>query len=134
MKSIEQRLSSWRRTKGCLGTGAAAFPFLVGLVVVFLTFWLSYGIIWVSWVGLAANPELIWAKRFHLVHEYRLLFSGIFVVMLFVYYFRTSPRYWNDYDLHDFALGAATATHRSLAVPQKWRHVGRRLANGTARH
>ena len=73
------------------------FALLVGIVVVFVTFWFSYAIIWFGWHGVSAISELFVGKKLHLGHHWRLVLSGLFVVGLFLQHFRTSPWYWGDY-------------------------------------
>lgn len=78
--------------------------FLAGIVIVFLTFWLSYGIIWFGWFGISAAYEIIFNKRLAAPsHELRLLCSGIFIVLLFVQHFRTNPSYWGNYPKENYA-------------------------------
>jgi hypothetical protein len=75
----------------------SCLAFLGGLVVLFLTFWFTYAIIWFAWFGVSAVSELALGKRLHLSHEARLICSGVFIFLLFVQHFRTRPEYWGDY-------------------------------------
>lgn len=77
--------------------------FLAGMVIVFLTFWLTYGIIWFGWYGVSAVSELIFNKRLSdIPHGLRLTGSGIFIVLLFIQHIRTNPSHWGDYPRRDY--------------------------------
>ncbi len=107
-----EAIKAWLKRKKTSGTlsrkvmaiGAA----LAGMAVLLLTFWFTYAIIWVGFQGVAAFASLVFAKRLHLAHEWRLLGSGIFILLLFLQHFRTNPWYWGDYPERDYA------TSRSL--------------------
>ncbi|MDB6021708.1 MAG: hypothetical protein JWQ04_1565 [Pedosphaera sp.] len=76
---------------------------LAGLLVVFLTFWFTYAIIWFGMGGVSAVSQLLAGRGLHLSHETRLWCSGVFVVLLFVQHFRTSPWHWGDYPRGDYS-------------------------------
>lgn len=79
----------------------AALALVGGLLVLFLTFWFTYAIIWFSFQGVAALGALFANQKLRLPHEWRLVISGGFVVLLFVQHFRTSPWYWGEYPERD---------------------------------
>jgi hypothetical protein len=78
-----------------------------GIIVLFLTFWFTYAVIWFGWQGVSAVAELIFSKKLHLSHEVRLVCSGVFLVLLFVQHFRTDPSYWGEYPDRDYVAAPA---------------------------
>lgn len=74
---------------------------LAGLVVLFLTFWFTYAIIWFGFHGVSAVSSLTFSKKLHLAHEWRLVASGAFLVLLFLQHLRTSPWHWGNYPARD---------------------------------
>jgi hypothetical protein len=80
----------------------AMVAFLAGLVVLFLTFWFTYAIIWFGFRGVSAFASLLFSRKLHLGHEWRLAASAGFLVLLFVQHLRTSPWHWGDYPKEDF--------------------------------
>jgi len=75
----------------------AIVALLGGLVVLFLTFWFTYAIVWFGFQGVSALASLIFSRKLHLTHEWRLLVSGVFIALLFLEHLRTSPWHWGDY-------------------------------------
>lgn len=122
-------IATWlkrKKTSGIIGRGLAGLgTVLAGLVVLFLTFWFTYAIIWFGFQGVAALSDLTLGERLHLLHEWRLVGSGIFIVLLFIQHFRTSPWYWGDYPPRDYVsapglqarAGALGALGFMLAYP-----------------
>ena len=95
------KLKRWLRKKknsglvlGCL---LGVLAFCSGIVLLFLTFWLTYGIIWFGGFGLSALSELFGGGKVHISHAMRLGRSGLFLVLLFIQHFRTNPSYWGEY-------------------------------------
>ena len=80
--------------------GVAAL--LAGLLAVFLTFWFSYAIIFWGWGGMMAAMHLLGMDGPYMPHRVRLMFSGTFIVLLFVQHFRTSPWHWGEYPEKDY--------------------------------
>lgn len=70
---------------------------VAGLVVLFLTFWFTYAIIWFGFQGVSALSSLVFSEKLHLAHEWRLVLSGLFLVLLFTQHLRTNPWHWGDY-------------------------------------
>jgi hypothetical protein len=68
-----------------------------GLAVLFLTFWLTYAILCVGEVGVSAISELVFSRKLHLTHGWRLAVSGVFIVALFAEWLRRSPWSLGDY-------------------------------------
>jgi len=72
-------------------------------MVLFLTFWFAYAIIYVGVDGISGLSQLTVGKRLRLSHDWRLILSGVFLILLFVQHLRTCPRYWTevDFESHD---------------------------------
>ena len=94
-----KRKNSTRAAGRCL---LAIAGLLAGVVVLFLTFWFTYAIIWFGWLGVSAISDLAFGKQLHLTHEWRLLLCGVFLVLLFVQHLRTDPSHWGDYPKRDY--------------------------------
>ncbi|MEI2723240.1 MAG: hypothetical protein V9H26_06740 [Verrucomicrobiota bacterium] len=96
----------WLRHKQSSGATSrsllAIVAVLAGLGVLFLTFWFTYAIIWAGFQGVTALADLTVGKRLHLTHEWRLAGSGIFIALLFLQHFCTSPWHWGDYPRENF--------------------------------
>jgi hypothetical protein len=80
---------------------------LAGLVVLFMTFWFAYAIMWFGWLGISAVSELIFGKRLFLTHEWRLVLCGTFLGLLFVQHFVTDPAHWGDYPKRNYVAAPA---------------------------
>ena len=80
----------------------AIVALLSGLVVLVFTFWFTYAIVWFGFQGVSALSSLVVSKKLHLAHEWRLVVSGVFLVLLFVQHFRTDPWHWGDYPKGDY--------------------------------
>jgi hypothetical protein len=87
------------------------FAFVAGVVVLFLTFWLTYGVIWFGWQGVSAVSDIAFSRKLHLNHEIRLACSGVFLVLLFVQHFRTDPWHWGDYPRQNYVDSPGAASH-----------------------
>ena len=96
-----QRLYIWLKRKAvarivtcCVGCVLALGS---GLGVLFLTFWLTYAILCVGEVGVSAISELVFSRKLHLTHGWRLAVSGVFIGALFAEWLRRSPWSLGDY-------------------------------------
>lgn len=111
-----QRKKSSGATARCLTAFAAL---LGGSLILFFTFWFTYAIIWFCVPGISAVTELAFSKKLRLAHEWRLISSGVFLLLLFVQHLRTSPWHWGDYAEADYVaapgLQAVTGVTGSLA-------------------
>jgi len=74
---------------GC-GTGAL-LALLAGAVVLFLTFWFAYLVLFLAADGISALTYLCFNYRFHVGHPWRLAGAGAFIVMLFIEWLRRRP-------------------------------------------
>lgn len=102
----------------------SALAFIAGLVVLFVTFWFTYAIIWFGMLGISAASELLFNKRLALSHIWRLVLSSIFIVLLFIGNARTSREYLADYPRRNYRgigigtqAGVAGALVSLLAYP-----------------
>ncbi len=71
-----------------------------GLVVLSITFWFTYVIIYVGMNGISAVSQLTVGTRLKLSHEWRLVCSGLF--LLFIQHLRTCRHYWSEVDFEGF--------------------------------
>src|SRR5262245_12866820 len=86
-----------KRKNAALDLLFSLFSFLGAVVILFFTFWFTYAVVYIGWSGISAVSELIFSKRLHLTHGWRLITSGIFVRLLFVQCSRTDRWHWGDY-------------------------------------
>jgi hypothetical protein len=100
--------------------------FAAGLVVLFLTFWFTYAIIWFGMLGVSAASELLFNKRLALSHPWRLAVSSLFILLLFFGNARTNREYLSDYARRDYRgqgigmqAGLLGALGSLLAYPQE---------------
>jgi hypothetical protein len=102
----------------------SAFAFAAGFLVLFLTFWFTYAILWFGMLGISAASELLFDKRLALTHVWRLILSSIFIVLLFIGNARTDREYLGDYPRRNYRgigigtqAGVAGALLSLLAYP-----------------
>jgi hypothetical protein len=62
-----------------------------GAVVVFLTFWFTYLVIFLADEGFNELIQIFSGHAWHLSHNVRLILSAIFIVLLFIGWARTTP-------------------------------------------
>jgi hypothetical protein len=86
-----------------IGAGALAG----GILILFLTFWFAYAVIWFGTYGVSAAADLLFSKKLHVSHEIRLVGSGLFVVLLVIQHFRTDPNHWGDYPERNYVSSPA---------------------------
>jgi len=98
-------IKPWLTRKRRSGTTSrlllAVVALLGGLVVLFITFWFTYAIVWFIFDGLSAMSSLLFSRKLSLTHEWRLVISGSFLVLLFFQHFRTSKWHWGNYPKRD---------------------------------
>ena len=97
----QDSVKAWLKVKkssGATNRCLLAFVTLLGAaVVLFLTFWITYAVIWICFPGVSAVSEMAFSKKLKLTHEWQLALNGVFIALLFIQHFRTSPWYWSDY-------------------------------------
>jgi hypothetical protein len=98
-------IQSWLKRKktsdAAMRRVTAVLAFFGGLVVLFLTFWFTYAIVWFGFHGVAALGSLFANQKPHLTHQWRLVISGVFLILLFIQHLRTSPWHWGNYSRDD---------------------------------
>lgn len=100
-----QRWLQRKKSSGATVRYLTAFAALLGgLFILLLTFWFTYAVIWICIPGVSAVSELAFSKKIRLAHEWRLLLSGIFLLLLFIQHFRTSPWHWGDYPRDKYSV------------------------------
>lgn len=125
VEAIENHLQSWKSKSVVLSYLMAVLAFFLGLLVMFLIFWLAYAALFAAGMGIAAFSELIGNKQVHLNHHARLIGSGVFLVLLFIQHLRDDPWHYGDYPERDyksapilqFQAGLAGAFATMLAYP-----------------
>lgn len=100
---------------------------LAGLVVLFLTFWFAYFVVYLGEGGVSAVTELCFNHRFHLGHAWRLVICGFFIVALFVEWIRRSP-----WDLGNYGKVVSPPGAKALARRDGTVALGLLLANPQA--
>ena len=96
------RINKWVKKKIAIQAAfhvlTAVFSLTTGIVVLLLTFFLTYAVIWFGFnLGLSAVSELLFNRRLHLPHDYILAGCFLFLVLLFVENARISREYLNSY-------------------------------------
>ena len=112
-------IKKWLQKKKASGAAArgllALLAVLAGVVVLFLTFWFTYAVIYVGCMGASAFSELAFNQKLRLTHGWRLAGSGLFLVLLFIQHFLTSPWHWGDYPRRDYVSAPALQYHAGVA-------------------
>lgn len=75
----------------------AGLSFVGGIVLLILTFWLAYFVAEIALSGLFSAVELVSGAKWKLADGWFLMISGVFVVLLFVQYWRMDPWSWGRY-------------------------------------
>ena len=86
------------RGKECaLSLVLAVLALAAGLLVLFVTFWLAYAVIFIAMDGISAACDLTFGTRVHLSHKWRLIMSFTFVLLLFPGNARRTRNYFTEY-------------------------------------
>lgn len=90
-----QTIQHWLRKKTVRHVWACAagsvLALVAGIVVLFLTFWFTYFVVFLVEGGFSAVTELCFNHQFHFGHVWRLAISGAFIIALFIEWMRRSP-------------------------------------------
>lgn len=88
-------VDDWLRKRFAQEAGLSVFmgvaAIALGVVAVFLTFWLAYAMMWLLGEALSAVTQLVANKRLPWPHWLRLAGAAGFIVLLFRQHLRTSP-------------------------------------------
>jgi len=87
---------------GSLGVGLVAL--LAGCLILFVTFWFTYAVLWIGMQGVSAFSELVSSHCLRLSHETRLIGAGLFIVLLFIGNARTSREDLSAYPKDDYPV------------------------------
>jgi DnaJ-domain-containing protein 1 len=77
------------------------FSFTVGIVVLIITFFFSYAVVWFGMFGVSAFSDLVFGKVLHLSSNCIFTICSLFLVLLFIENYRTSREYLNSYVLQN---------------------------------
>ena len=88
-----------RIAKNYFGAGLSFFG---GIIVLTITFWLTYFVVWLASSGFFSVYELFFGTKLKLGSIYILIISGIFIVMLFVQYLKMDAWSWGRYSQEEF--------------------------------
>lgn len=110
----ERWLRKKKLSEGWVYSALSVLAFLAGCLVLFLTFWFTYAIIFWGWRGVSALWELSFGHKLHMTHNVRLVVSGIFVVLLFIQHLRTSPWHWGEYPKRDYESNGFIQMHAGI--------------------
>lgn len=92
------------RSLGCwLGSLGA---FVLGLIVLFVTFWFAYVVIFLIGMAVSAISEIVANHRFAITHPWRLALSGVFVGLLSAEWLRRSSLELGHYEFADSQPGS----------------------------
>ena len=107
LNSWLKKKKTWGVTSNCL---FGVLAFIAGLVVLFLTFWFTYAAIYFIGDGFSSLCKTALNKQIHVSHTTRLICSGLFILLLFIQHFRTSPFHWGEYPKREYC--SAFVSHR----------------------
>jgi len=89
----------------CCWAGAL-LSLLAGVFILYLTFLLTYIVLFIGEEGITAFLGLFFDREFHLGHRWRLVLSWLFVMALCIEWVRRSPRNFGSLDKIDATPGA----------------------------
>jgi hypothetical protein len=91
-----------------------------------LTFWLTYFVAQIAISGFFSVVELVSGAKWQLADGWFLAFSGVFVVLLFVQYFRMDPLSLGRYSPQEFEMDPRLKSDIEQLVPsyQYLKHSG----------
>jgi len=108
-------LNSWLKKKKAWGVASnflfGLLAFVAGIVILFFTFWFTYAVVYIIGDGFSSLCKSVFNKEIQVSHITRLICSGVFIVLLFIQHFRTSPWYWGNYPHRDYASTFAVRHH-----------------------
>ena len=88
-------MDDWLRKRFAQEAGLSVFmgvaAIVLGVVAVFLTFWLAYAVMWILGEALSAVTQIVANKKLPWPHWLRLAGAAGFIALLFRHHLRTSP-------------------------------------------
>jgi hypothetical protein len=87
------------QTVGCFAM--CLLSFITGMVILTITFFLAYAVIWFGMFGVSAFSELVFNKHLHLSSHCILIICTFVLVLLFVENFRVGKDYLSSYVLQN---------------------------------
>jgi hypothetical protein len=116
-------LENWLRKRFVQEAGVSVFmgvaAIALGIIAIFLTFWLAYAGMWMVGRTLSAVTELIVSKRLLWPHWLKMLGAGFFIVLLFARHFKTSPwdrGAWSEESLFSTSADALPGTRGTMGA------------------
>jgi hypothetical protein len=83
---------------------AAGLSLLSGIVVLVVTFFLTYFVVWLASSGFLSIYELFFETKLKLGSNYLFIISSVFIVMLFIQYLRMDSWSWGRYSKDEFDI------------------------------
>jgi len=114
--AIREWMIRWKTRERGRNRLYAILSLFAGVLVLFFTFWFTYAIVWFGSWGVSAIIDMVWNKKLHLTHEWVLILSGVFLVLLFVQHLRTDPLHWGDYPVRKYASSPGLQYHAGLGA------------------
>jgi hypothetical protein len=102
-------LKKWRATQAAGALFFCSLSLVSGAVILFLTFWFAYAIIFVSVEGASAASQLIFNHALMMPHGWRLVCAGVFIVLVIIESARTPNEELTDYPRESYPFGARLA-------------------------
>jgi hypothetical protein len=126
--AVQHWLKSKLATQIAVTLVGAMVAFVVGLIALFLTFWLAYAVLFIGERAVSAVGELVWSKRLRLAHAWRMAVCAVFMLALFVEWLRRSP-----WDLGKYrAVNAPPFRRTAVSHGGGWGDIAMLLANPQA--
>jgi len=102
-------IESWLRKRfaeeAAVSVLAGALAICLGVLVVMITFWLTYAVVWIAVFAVSGAFELTGARKIHLPHWLMMSLAAGFLVLLFHRHFQRSPWDRDDYSAPDATPG-----------------------------
>ncbi len=83
-RTIKHSLKSGRPKQCALALGLAVIALMAGTALLFVTFWLTYAVIFLGADAVSAGSSLLGGPHLGVSHGWRMLLSLVFMVLLFI--------------------------------------------------
>jgi hypothetical protein len=111
-------LVAWRRRECAQSLVGSLLALGGGCLALAATFWLVYLGIVVGMSGVSALSDLVWGKKLHLSHEWRMALSLGFLLLLFIHTVRTRGAPPEPLDDDDFPWGRPRAMRTAFLAAE----------------